>query len=61
MIEFESRLGFDVFFVLRAKFELNSPVFIEVFAPTHRGLGDLTNLSLSQLQITLDKEDSAWV
>jgi hypothetical protein len=60
MIEFESRLGFDVFFILLTKFELNSPVFIGVIAPTHRGLGDLTNLSLSQLQIALDKEDSTW-
>jgi hypothetical protein len=60
MIEFESRLGFGVLFILRTKFELNSPVFIGVFAPTRRGLGDLTNLSLSRLQITLDREDSAW-
>jgi hypothetical protein len=60
MIKFESRLGFTVFFILRTKFELNSPVFIVVFAPTCRGPGDLTNLSLSELQITLDKEDSTW-
>jgi hypothetical protein len=60
MIECESRLGFGVFFILRTKFELNSPIFIGVFALTHRGLRDLTNLCLSQLQITLDKEDSAW-
>jgi hypothetical protein len=60
MIEFESRLRFGMFFILRTKFELNSPVFIGVFAPTRRGLRDLTNLSLSQLQITLDEEDSAW-
>jgi hypothetical protein len=60
MIEFKSRLGFGVFFILQTKCELNSPVFIWVFTPTRRGLGDLTNLSLSQLQITLDKEDSAW-
>jgi hypothetical protein len=60
MIEFESRLGFGVFFILLTKFELNSPVFIGVIAPTHRGLGDLTDLSLSQLQIALDKEDSTW-
>jgi hypothetical protein len=60
MIELENHLGFGIFFVLRTKFELNSPVFIGVFAPTSRGLGDLTNLSLSRLQITLDKEDSAW-
>jgi hypothetical protein len=60
MIEFKSHLGFGVFFVLRTKFELNILVFIGVFAPTHRGLEDLTNLSLSRLQITLDKEDSAW-
>jgi hypothetical protein len=31
MIEFKRRLGFDVFFVLRTKFELNNPVFIEVW------------------------------
>jgi hypothetical protein len=60
MIEFESRLGFDVFFILQTKFELNSQVFIGVFTPTRRGLGDLTNLSLSRLQIALDKEDSVW-
>jgi hypothetical protein len=60
MIKFKSRLGLSVFFVLRTKFELNSPVFIGVFAPTRRGLRDLTNLSLSQLQIMLDGEDSAW-
>jgi hypothetical protein len=60
MIKFESRLGFGVLFILRTKFELNSPVFIGVFAPTRRGLRDLTNLSLSQLQIALDREDSAW-
>jgi hypothetical protein len=60
MIEFESRLGFGVFFVLRTKFELNSQVFIGVVAPMCRGLGDLTNLSLSRLQIALDEEDSAW-
>jgi hypothetical protein len=39
MIEFESHLGFGVFFVLRTKFELNSPVFIGDFAPTCRGFG----------------------
>jgi hypothetical protein len=60
MIEFESRLWFSVFFALRTKFELNSPVFIGVFAPTRRGLGDLTNLSLRRLKITRDEEDSAW-
>jgi hypothetical protein len=59
-MKFEGRLGFGVFFVLRTKFELNSPVFIGVFAPTRRGLGDLTNLSLSWLQIALNEEDSAW-
>jgi hypothetical protein len=47
-----------MFFVLRTKFKLNSPVFIGVFAPTRRGLRDVTNLSLSRLQIALDKEDS---
>jgi hypothetical protein len=31
-----------------------------VFTPTCGGLGDLTNLSLSRLQIALDGEDSAW-
>jgi hypothetical protein len=60
MIKFESCLGFGVFFVLRTKFELNSPVFLGVFAPMRRGLRDLTNLSLSRLQIMLDEEDSAW-
>jgi hypothetical protein len=45
---------------LRTKFELNSPVFIGVFAPTRRGLGGLTNLSLRRLKITRDEEDSAW-
>jgi hypothetical protein len=60
MIEFESRLGFGAFFVLRAKFKLNNQVFIGVFAHTRRGLRDLTNLSLSRLQIALDEEDSAW-
>jgi hypothetical protein len=60
MIKFKSHLGFGVFFILRTKFELNSPVFILVFTPMHRGLRDLTNLSLSWLQIAWDKEDSAW-
>jgi hypothetical protein len=60
MIEFESCLGFGMFFILQTKFELNSLVFIGVFAPTRRGLEDLTNLSLSQVHIALDKEDSAW-
>jgi hypothetical protein len=60
MIEFENHLGLGVFFVLRTKFELNSLVFIGVFAPTRNALGDLTNLSLSWLQIMLDGEDSAW-
>jgi hypothetical protein len=49
-----------VFFIYWTKFELNSPVFIEVFTPTCRGLGDLTNISLSRLQIVLDEEDSTW-
>jgi hypothetical protein len=57
MIEFKSRLGFGVFFVLWTKFELNSPLFIGVFTPTHRGLEDLTNLSLSRLQIALDGDE----
>jgi hypothetical protein len=35
-----------MFFVLWTKFELNSPVFMGVFAPTRRGLGDLTNIFL---------------
>jgi hypothetical protein len=60
MIEFMSRLGFSVFFILRIKFELNSPIFIGVFATTRRGLEDLTNPSLSRLQFTPDKEDLAW-
>jgi hypothetical protein len=45
---------------LGTKFKLYSPVFIVVFAPTHRGLGDLTNLSLSPLQIVKDKKNLAW-
>jgi hypothetical protein len=49
-----------VFFDLRMKFKLDSPVFIGVFTPTRRGLGDLTNLSFSRLQIVKDKKDSAW-
>jgi hypothetical protein len=49
-----------MFFDLWMKFKLNSPVFIGIFAPTRRGLGDLTNLSFSPLQIVKDKEDSAW-
>jgi hypothetical protein len=52
--------GSRVFFILWTKFELISPIFIEVFAPTRRGLGDQSNLSLSRLPITLDKDDSAW-
>jgi hypothetical protein len=47
-----------MFSFLRTKFKLNSSVFIGVFAPTRRGLRDITNLSLSRLQIALDKEDS---
>jgi hypothetical protein len=49
-----------VFFILRTKFKLNSLVFIGVFVSTRTGLEDLTNLSLSQLQIAMDKEDAAW-
>jgi hypothetical protein len=45
MIEFKHRLGFDVFFILRTKFELNSSVFIGVLVLTHRGFSILTNLS----------------
>jgi hypothetical protein len=60
MIELESLLGFHVFFILRTKFELYGPVFIGVFTHMRRGLRDLTNLSLSRLQIMLDGEDSAW-
>jgi hypothetical protein len=48
MIEFKHRLGFNVFFVLRTKFELNSSVFIGGLVPTHRGFGILTNLSPTQ-------------
>jgi hypothetical protein len=55
MIEFESRLGFNVFFALRTKFELNSLVFIGVFASTRRGLGDLTNLSLRRLKLGFNR------
>jgi hypothetical protein len=50
----------SVFFDLRMKFKLDSPVFIGVFAPMRRELGDLTNLFLSRLQIAKDKKDSAW-
>jgi hypothetical protein len=60
MIEFESHLVFGVFFILYTKFEINSLVFIGVFASTRRRLGDLTNLSLSGLQTALHEEDSAW-
>jgi hypothetical protein len=49
-----------VFFVLRTKFELNSPIFIGVFTTMRRALGDLADLSLSRLQIVLDGEDLAW-
>jgi hypothetical protein len=45
MLEFKRLLGFDVFFILRTKFELNSPVFIGVLVPMRRGFGILTNLS----------------
>jgi hypothetical protein len=47
-----------VFFDLSMKFKLNSPAFIGVFTPTHRGFGNLTNLSLSWLQIGKDKKES---
>jgi hypothetical protein len=57
MIEFKHRLGLDVFFVLRTKFELNSLVFIGVLVPTRRGFGILTNLSPTQFQIIADKEN----
>jgi hypothetical protein len=50
MIKFKSRVGFG----------FDSLVFIGVFAPMRRGHKDLTNLSLSRLQIALDKENSAW-
>jgi hypothetical protein len=60
MIEFESHLVFGMFFILYTKFEINSLVFIGVFASTCRGLRDLTNLSLSGLQTALDEEDLAW-
>jgi hypothetical protein len=33
MIEFESRLGFGVFFVLRRKFEFNKSVFVGFLHP----------------------------
>jgi hypothetical protein len=39
MIEFESHLGFDVFFVLQTKFELNSLVFIMFLHPCVEDLG----------------------
>jgi hypothetical protein len=57
MIEFKCRLGFDVFFVLQTKFELNSPVFIGVLVPMRRGFGILTNLSPTRFLIIADKEN----
>jgi hypothetical protein len=57
MIEFKRRLGFDVFFILRTKFEHNSQVFIWVLVPTRRGFGILTNLSPTRFQIIADKEN----
>jgi hypothetical protein len=47
-----------VFFDLRMKFKLDSPAFMGVLAPTHRGFRNLTNLSLSWLQIAKDKKES---
>jgi hypothetical protein len=46
-----------VFFDLQTKFKLDSPVFIGVFTPMRRGFGNLTNLSISRLQIAKDKEE----
>jgi hypothetical protein len=57
MIKFKRRLGFDVFFVLQTKFELNSLVFMGVLVPTHRGFGILTNLSPTRFRIIADKEN----
>jgi hypothetical protein len=57
MIEFKCRLGFDVFFVLQTKFELNSLVFIGVLVPTRRGFGILTNLFPTLFRIIVDKEN----
>jgi hypothetical protein len=57
MIEFKHRLMFDVFFILRTKFELNSPVFIGVLVPMPRGFGILTNLSPTRFRIIADKEN----
>jgi hypothetical protein len=57
MIEFKHRLGFDMFFVLWTKFELNSLVSVGVLVPTHRGFGILTNLSPTRFQIIADKEN----
>jgi hypothetical protein len=47
-----------MFFDLWTKFKLDSPIFLGVLAPTRRGIGNLTNLSLSRLQIVKDKEES---
>jgi hypothetical protein len=58
MIEFKGRLGFNMFFTLQIKFELNSPVFIMVLVPMRRGFGILTNLSPTQFQIEADMEKS---
>jgi hypothetical protein len=58
-IEFKSHLGFGMFFNLLTKFKHDSLVFIGVFARTHRGLGELTNLSISRLQIVKGTEDLA--
>jgi hypothetical protein len=57
MIKFKRSLGFNVFFVLRTKFELNSPVFIGVLVPTRRGFGILTNQSPTRFRIIADKEN----
>jgi hypothetical protein len=56
MIEFKRHLGFDMFFALWTKFELNSPVFIGVLVPTRKGFSILTNLSPSRFRVAADKE-----
>jgi hypothetical protein len=58
MIKFKRRLGFDVLFTLRTKFELNSLVFVGVLVPMRRGFGILTNLSPTRFRITTDTEKS---
>jgi hypothetical protein len=58
MIELKHHPGFDVFFTLQTKFELNSPISIGVLLPTRRGFNILTNVSPTQFRITVNKEKS---